>query len=175
MSSWIDTNRNVAPAIGHALGAMGVPGASALAAVSQALLGKPDATEAEVAARVANWTPADELAMKAAEQKFTLDMVDRAVALEQVDAGDRANARAREVALKDWVPATLALSLLLAFFALLFVMCRFPIPEANKSALDILLGMLGTGVTSVLAYYFGSSASSNLKTAIMGRIAEKKA
>ena len=56
---WKDTIRNVAPALGRALGLVGVPGATALAAVSQALLGKPDGTEAEVASRVANWQPAD--------------------------------------------------------------------------------------------------------------------
>lgn len=173
-SGWIDRIRNVAPAIGHALGAFGVPGADALAAVSQALLGKPDATEQEVAERVANWTPADELALQAAEQQFTIAMVDKAVALEKVAADDRANARAREIATKDWVPAVLAIAINLAFFVLLFMMLTHAIPEQNKSAFDILLGMLGTGVASVLAYYFGSSAGSDVKTAILGRVAEKK-
>ncbi len=173
-NSWIDKIRNVAPAIGHALGAFGVPGADALAAVSQALLGKPDGTAEEVAARVANWTPADELAMQAAEQKFTIDLVNAATAGDAVDAGDRANARAREIAIKDWVPPVLAISTALAFFSLLYVMFSHAIPDPNKAAFDILLGILAGAMTQVLNYYFGSSSGSAAARGVIGRIAEKK-
>lgn len=171
---WKDTIRKVAPALGRALGLVGVPGATALAAVSQALLGKPDGTEAEVASRVANWQPADELALRTAEQKFAADMVDKAVALERIAADDRANARQREVAAKDWTPRALAIAIFAAFFALMVLMLVHAIPASNERPFDILLGGLIAGVSAVLSYYFGSSASSDTKTAILGRVAEGK-
>jgi hypothetical protein len=64
MATWKDVVRNVAPALGSAL--LGPAAGAALRAVSTALLGKPDGTEAEVEARIANWTPADELALRTA-------------------------------------------------------------------------------------------------------------
>ena len=54
MAGWKDTLRKVAPALGPAHEAIPVAG-PALAAVSKALLGCPDGTEDEVAARIANW------------------------------------------------------------------------------------------------------------------------
>ncbi len=171
MAGWKDAIRKVAPALGHALEAVPVAG-PALAAVSNALLGRPDGTEAEVASRVANWQPADELALRTAEQKFAADMVDKAVQLERVAADDRANARAREVATKDWTPRLLAISLFVAFFGLLFAMFFRVVPQGNERIFDVLLGALGTGVTTVLTYYYGSSAGSDTQTAIIGRVAE---
>ena len=100
MADWKDKIGKVAPALGRALEAVPYAG-PALAAVSAALLGRPDGTEAEVSARIANWQPAEELALRTAEQKFALDMVDRAVALKRVDVDERANARSPEVALHD--------------------------------------------------------------------------
>lgn len=171
---WKDTIRNIAPAIGHALGTVGVPGADALAALSQALLGKPDGTEAEVASRVANWQPADELALRTAEQKFAADIVDKAVELERVAAEDRASARAREVAIHDWTPRALAIAIFVFLIGLSIALFYMHVPAENQQSISILLGMLGAGVTSVLGYYFGSSASSDTKTAILGRVAEGK-
>lgn len=163
MSGWKDTIRNVAPGIGRALGTLGVPGAAAFAAVSQALLGKPDATEAQVAARVANWAPADELAMKAAEQKFMLDQIDKVIALEQVDAGDRANARAREVSAHDITTRILAYSVMVMLGVAMVMVAVGPVPPANHDAVSRLLDLLYAAVVSVLGYYFGSSVGSRIK------------
>lgn len=171
--SWKQVVRKVAPALGAALEAVPVAG-PALAAVSAALLGRPDGTEAEVAARIANWQPADELALRTAEQKFAAELVDRAVQLERIAADDRANARAREIATKDMTPRLLALVLFVMFFGLLGLMMFHPVPAANKDVLNILLGALGGSFATVIAYYYGSSASSDTKTAILGRVAEGK-
>jgi len=91
------------------------------------------------------------------------------VKLEEIEAQDRASARAREIATKDWVPAALAITNALAFFVLLFLMLSHSIPETNKSAFDILLGMLAGSLTTVMTYYFGSSRGSREKDAILGR------
>lgn len=170
---WKDTIRKVAPALGRALEAVPYAG-PALAAVSAALLGRPDGTEAEISARIANWQPADELALRTAEQKFALDMVDRAVALERVDADDRANARGREVALHDWTTRALALAIITLFAVQMFLLTRHAIPAENRDAANQLLGILYVAVTVVLSYYFGSSAGSRTKDAVLGRVAEGK-
>lgn len=169
--SWKQVVRKVAPALGAALEAVPVAG-PALAAVSAALLGRPDGTEADVAARIANWQPADELALRAAEQKFALDMVDRAVALDCVDADDRASARGREVALHDWTTRALALAVIALFAVQMFLLTRQAIPAENRDAANQLLGILYVAVTVVLSYYFGSSAGSRTKDAVLGRVAE---
>jgi hypothetical protein len=152
----------------------GPAGGAALQAVSNALLGKPDGTEAEISARIENWKPEDELALRNAEQAFTLAMVDKAVALEQVDAGDRANARKREVDTHDWTTRALALTLISLFAMQMFLLTRHAIPAENRDAANQLLGILYVSVTMVLSYYFGSSSSSRTKDAILGRVAEAK-
>jgi len=116
-----------------------VPGANALAAVSQALLGKPDASEAEVAARVANWTPADELAMRDAEQKFALQMVEQAVALEKINADDRASARDMQKAQRSLTPPILSYSAVLLFAVALGLSYFVPVPPQNHDQVNAML------------------------------------
>ena len=53
--------------------------------------------------------------------------------------------------------------LLLGFFVLLGIMLYRPIPEQNKSVLEIVLGALAGSVVTVIAYYFGSSKGSSDK------------
>ena len=173
MSDWKDKVAAVAPFLGKALSAVPVVG-PALEAVSEALLGHAGGSEADVAERVANWQPADELALRAAEQKFTSDMAQHAIDLERIAADDRASARTRETATHDWTPRVIALGVCVAFFGLLVSMLYVPVPSANQTVLNIMLGVLGGAVTTVLTYYFGGSASSDVKTAILGRVAEKK-
>ncbi len=171
-TTWKGIVGTVAPALATALG--GPLAGVAVRAIAEKVLGKPEASEADVAAAVAGASPELLLKLREADQEFAKAMADAGVKLEEIEAQDRASARAREIATKDWVPAVLAIAINLAFFVLLFMMLTHAIPEQNKSAFDILLGMLGTGVASVLAYYFGSSAGSDVKTAILGRVAEKK-
>lgn len=51
---------------------------------------------------------------------------------------------------------------------LLFVMClgalfNYPVPEENRSAVDILVGAISTLLGMVFTYYFGNSAGSRSK------------
>ena len=56
-----------------------------------------------------------------------------------------------------------------AFIVLLFMMLTHAIPEANKSAFDILLGMLGGNMLTVMTYYFGSSRGRRAKDEVIAR------
>lgn len=60
-----------------------------------------------------------------------------------------------------------AISVLLGF-AYLFLVTFIPIPQANQRFADIILGFLmGTVISTILTYYFGSSKSSSDKNKII--------
>ncbi len=166
-TTWKGIVGTVAPALATALG--GPLAGVAVRAIAEKVLGKPEASEADVAAAVAGASPELLLKLRQADQDFARAMADAGIKLEEIEAQDRASARAREIATKDWVPAALAITNALAFFILLFMMLSQSIPETNKSAFDILLGMLAGSLTTVMTYYFGSSRGSREKDAILGR------
>jgi hypothetical protein len=171
-STWKGIIGTVAPALATALG--GPLAGAAVKTIADKVLGTPDASEADVAAAItAGASPDMLLKLKQADQDFARAMADAGIKLEELEAADRANARAREIATKDWVPAALAVTNALAFFILLFLMLSRAVPEANKSAFDILLGMLAGSLTTIMTYYFGSSRGSREKDAILGRVAAK--
>jgi hypothetical protein len=157
----------VAPALATALG--GPLAGVAVKEIGSKLLGKPDADEAAVAAAVAGATPADLIKLKELDHAFAAQMAEAGIKLEEIEAADRANARARQIATKDWVPSALAITVITSFLALLYLMSIHQMPEANRSTFDILLGMLAGAVTSVFSYYFGSSKGSRDKDAVIGR------
>ena len=161
----------VAPTLATALG--GPLAGAAIKELSGKLLGKPEATEAEVEAYVNNMTAADYVKLKEIDLEFAKQLSSAKIEIEKIDAGDRANARAREISLKDWVPSTLAVTVVGAFVGLLIMLLTSQIPDTNRDAFNLLLGMLGGSVTSVFGYYFGSSRSSREKDQIIGRVAEK--
>jgi hypothetical protein len=59
------------------------------------------------------------------------------------------------------------ISVLSAFLFLIYALLRIPIPEPNRSAFDIIIGAVMGAVTTLVAYYFGSSKSSNDKNEII--------
>ena len=56
----------------------------------------------------------------------------------------------------------------------MFLLTWQAIPAQNRDAANQLLGILYVAVTVVLSYYFGRSAGSRTKDAVLGRIAEGK-
>jgi hypothetical protein len=171
-TNWKGILGGVAPAIATALGGNGA--GAAVKFLADKFLGKPNATEDEVAAAVAGATPEQLAVLRKLDQDYVLGLLDKAAAAESVDAGDRANARAREITMRDWVTPALAMATALAFFILLYLMLARSIPEPNKAAFDILLGILAGAMTQVLNYYFGSSSGSAAARSVIGRIAERK-
>ncbi len=170
MKDWKGIVRTVAPALATALG--GPLAGTAVREIAGGLLGKPDAPEADVAAAIAAATPEQLLKLKELDQAFDSKMAELGIELEKLGMEDRANARAREIATKDSTPRILALVLFVLFFGLLLLMMFHAVPDANKDVLNILLGTLGGSIATVIAYYYGSSASSDSHTATLGRVAE---
>jgi len=81
----------------------------------------------------------------------------------KVSAADRDSARKREMEVKDKTPRQIAYVSFVGFFGILIVLMFVEVPASAKDALLIMLGTLAGIVTSITAYYYGSSAGSSRK------------
>ncbi len=166
-----------APMVGTALG--GPFGALAGAAVGQAL-GIKDAKPEDVAAAIKTGTldGSQILELKKAEDAFKIEMaklgIDSTEQLEELAFKDRDSARNREIQVKDWTPRILAYAVTLGFFGILSFLMRRDVPASSKDVLNVMLGALGTAWLSVVTYYFGSSAGSKAKDAMLYNSAPAK-
>jgi zinc transporter ZupT len=87
---------------------------------------------------------------------------------ESPSPGDRTiamNSRVRDILAIFW-----SVTCALFIFAVVFQ----PMPQANTKFADIILGfLLGSALSSVLSFYFGSSVGSVTKDITLSRMAEK--
>lgn len=172
MEQLLNLVRTVAPSIASAVG--GPLAGMATKAISEALLGKPDGSEAELMQAAAKATPEQLLALKKAEQEFEVQMRELDIDLERIAHADRDSARNREIKTKDLTPKILAGFVTAGYFGVLFYMLRNGLPQHGGSeAMLVMLGTLGTAWGGVVAYYFGSSAGSKEKTDAMNRMVLK--
>lgn len=172
MDAILNLVRTVAPSLASAVG--GPLAGMAVRTISEALLGKPDGTEDELAQAAAKATPEQLLALKKAEQDFAVKMRELDIDLERIANADRDSARNREVKTRDWTPRLLAGLITAGYFGALFYMLRNGLPQHGGSeAMLVMLGTLGTAWGGVVAYYFGSSAGSKEKTEAMNRMASR--
>jgi hypothetical protein len=169
---WKGLIGTVAPTIATAFG--GPLAGMATSAVSKALLGKPDGTETEIADTIAKSTDPDILLkIKQAEQEFAAKMKQLDIDVYKLDADDRANARAREIALKDWMPKVLALLYTVGYFIILGLMWKFPPPADSKDLINTLFGIISAAQMAIITYYFGSSAGSARKSEMIEQTMKK--
>ncbi len=168
---WKALVKTIAPSIGTALG--GPLGGIAGTALSRALGVSEDTykDEAAMATVIQGASPDQLLSLKRADQDFALQMqklgFENVEALAAISAGDRANARAREIQTQDWTPRLLGLLITVGFFGLLSYLLRFEPPAGSRDILNIMLGSLGSAWIGVVTYYFGSSSDSARKTEII--------
>ncbi|TCS62571.1 hypothetical protein [Varunaivibrio sulfuroxidans] len=158
----------VAPALGAAIG--GPFGGIAARTITGAILGAPSDDPKAAAAAIAGATPQQLVALKKAESDFAAHMRELDIEMESLAARDRDSARQRQVETKDKMPALIALAALAGFFGILGAMIFVPIPSDAMQPLAIMLGALGTLVTQIGAYYFGSSSGSSRKNAMIERL-----
>ena len=93
--------------------------------------------------------------------------------LAELEVSDRNSARNREMGVKDRTPTILAYSITGGFFGVLLGMMFIEIPISAKDVLYVMVGSLGTAWTGVIAYYFGSSAGSGAKHALIEKLTAK--
>lgn len=159
----------VAPTLATALG--GPLAGVAVKSIAGKLLDRPQATEEEVQQAVLGADPQTLLRLKELDIEFKKFTTDAGIRLEQIDADDRANARARETQVRDHTPAYLAYAITVGFFGTLAFMLINGKPATGGDALLVMLGSLGTAWAGVVAYYFGSSAGSRKKDEAISQMA----
>ncbi|MEO0399694.1 MAG: hypothetical protein AAF224_09800 [Pseudomonadota bacterium] len=159
-----------APQIAHTLG--GPLAGAAVEALSRAIFGEdavksdPMADEALVHA-VENATTDQIAAIRKADQSFRLALQRANLDAMRIAAGDRADARARQIAMEDATPAILGGLIITGFFVVLGVMVARRLPVGAETEFSIMLGALATMTAAVVNYYFGSSAGSREKTRLL--------
>ena len=164
--------RQVAPTIATALG--GPLAGFATRTISEALLGKEDASPDELAVALSSATPEQLARLREVDANFKVSMKKLDIDLAQIDASDRNSARQREVALKDRTPMILAGVVCLGFFGTLIGLLLYGLPPRGQDAVLILLGALSAAFTAIVNYYYGSSSGSKAKEQIIDQMAGKR-
>jgi len=154
-----------APRLAHALG--GPLAGAAVAQISKAIFGAPDADEELLSEALANASPEQLIALKKAEQEFEIALRETSLEGRRINAGDRADARRRQIAMNDWTPSALGAMIILGFFIVLAAMVARKLPIGAETEFSIMLGALATMTAAVVNYFFGSSSGSKEKTRLM--------
>ena len=157
----MDWLTQIAPTIATALG--GPLAGMAVSAVSKAIGCTPEEVQNVIssgkldATQVAAIQQA-ELELKKQAQAMNLDF-------EKLANDDRKSARDMQTITRSFIPPLLAIGVTLGFFGILFGLMYGQIQHAPQ--IDIMLGSLGTAWTGIIAFYFGSSASSQNKDQLL--------
>jgi len=156
--SWIES---IAPTIASALG--GPLAGLAVEAVSKAIGVDPNQVQDTINS---GKLTADQIAsIQAAEVQLKLKAQEMGLNFEELAVQDRKSAREMQTTTKSWIPPLLAILVTLGFFGILAGMMTGKV--TSSEALMIMLGSLGTAWTGIIAFYFGSSASSQNKDALL--------
>lgn len=170
---WKKLVGTVAPTLATALG--GPLAGMATKAIAAAVLGNENATEREIQTALTNATPETLLALKRADQEFAVKMKELDIDLEKVYSADRDSARNREIQTKDsWTPRILAAVVISGFFYSVWMVLGYQ-SDAFKDPLTAtlagtLIGYVSAKADTIIAYYFGSSASSARKTDLIEKM-----
>lgn len=170
-----DVLKTAFPFISIAAGMGGPLGTMAANLVGKSLgIEKVDPTTEGVTAAITTAQVADPnalLKLQAAENAFKAQMaqmgIDSAEKLLALDNADRADARAREIAVKDKTPRNLAYFTRAALIALVTVFIFKDIPPGVHDIMLILITTVANSYTGQDSYFFGSSSGSQKKTEIL--------
>lgn len=167
---WIGIVKTVAPWIGTALG--GPLGGMAVEAAANAL-GIGEKTTEAVKNALAGVTPEQMLALKKADQDFAIQMQSlgfkQIADLEAIAAADRKDARDMQKATRSPVPAILSTLVTVGYFGILLGMMLDKLSVKDSQALLLMLGSLSTGWGMVMAFWFGTTRASEVKTELLAK------
>lgn len=136
-------------------------------------IGLTDKTQEGLKAALAGASPADLLALKKADADFALQMqalgFKNISDLEKISADDRANARDMQKTIKSKVPSFLSTLVTVGYFGILIGMMEGGLKLDDSQALLLMLGSLTTAWGMVMAYWFGTTSSSSVKTDLIAK------
>lgn len=176
--NWKGLLGGVAPILAKAMLGPASAAVPAVAALSRALLGHEKGSDVEVAAALAGASPEQMAKIQDAEREFALKLVDMAVQLEKIEADDRASAREREAKTGDnWTPRILAAVVVGGFLATVYMVLAGHVAGLRDPMMSglvgTLIGYVSAKADQVVGYYFGSSASSRAKDAVLSRLTRR--
>jgi hypothetical protein len=166
-STAIAVLKTVAPTIATALG--GPLAGTAAAILVKSLGGDPKAADKAIA----SGDPDTLVKLQQIDSDFKAKMAELGVEEEQLSYADVASARTREEIVRDWTPSVLAYAVTVGFFGILSWMLVKGIPRPGGDVLLVMLGALGAGWTSIMSYYFGSSAGAKKSNETLAAIAKQ--
>jgi hypothetical protein len=153
----MDWLKTIAPTIATALG--GPLAGLAVDAISKAIGIDPKDVQATIDSGKLN---ADQIMLiKQAEIQMAARAQEMGLDFAKLNVEDRKSAREMQATTKSMIPAILAISVTSGFFGILVGMMTETFKTSD--ALMLMLGSLGTAWTGIIAFYFGSSASSQNK------------
>ena len=164
MDLWKDaklTLATVAPLLGTAVG--GPLGGTVANIIAGALGLAPDTAPEQVASAVTGATADQLIALRNADHDFAEKMKQLEIDAAKLTYDDKANARAREAAIKDHTPAILAAALTVGYFGFLSLLMFHVLPAGSEEVLKQVISALTTGYTLMLAYYYGASNPTQAK------------
>jgi hypothetical protein len=133
-------------------------------------LGLEDKTIEAVQAAISGASPEQLVQLKQIDADLQKYFAGLGIKLEEIAAADRASARDREAKTGDTLtPRLLAVGVTIGFFGVLGYLLVSGKPSSGGDALLVMLGALGGAWASIVAYYFGSSAGSAEKSALLAR------
>jgi len=158
----MDWLKQIAPTIASCLG--GPLAGLAVTAVSKLLGVQPTEVKSMIDN---NKLSADQIALLQLEEiKFREQTQALGLNFEQLAVEDRKSARDMQVGTQSFVPPLLSVLVTAGFFGIL-VYLMLNTETVQSSSLLIMLGSLGTAWSGIIAFYFGSSSSSQNKDKLL--------
>lgn len=165
---WKKVVRSIAPVIGVAIG--GPFGGAAASALSNALLGKPEASEEELSQAIEKATPEQLVALKKADNDFKLKMRELGVKESELVYKDIQGAR-NLFSINIWPQIVLSGIFIIGYFFILYYVLSGVMasdtPNDVKMLIAALIGVITGEIPRIMAFWFGSSTGSKEKTAKM--------
>lgn len=173
---WKAIVKAVAPTIATALG--GPLAGLGIKALSEALLGRSNGTEDDIAKAMSEASGPDLVKLREIDAQFATQMKALDVDLERIAAADRDSARKREIGSGDaWTPRLIGGLALGGFlWAVYWVLSGNVSGMSDPTTVALvgtLVGYVSAKADQVVSYYFGSSAGSARKTEAMSEAMSK--
>lgn len=163
MNKWVETLGAVAPVLATALG--GPLAGTATKFIADKLLGNENATIEDISSAVVGASPDILVQLKQIDLDFKVEMERAGVDVFKIKAGDKRNARKEH---KDsWMPSFLSIGLTLSVAGIIYLLFFMEPPEGSKDVLFMVLGVLIKEWGGSMQYWFGTTRSSQLKTAMI--------
>lgn len=160
--------KKVAPTIGTALG--GPIGGMATKFLADKFLGQPEASEEEIEQSIVGASPEQLLKLKELDRQFQADMKKLDIDVFRLEIDDRKSAR-ELFKTNIWPQMVLSGVFTVGYFVVLTYLLagKNAIPPENQAVANVVVGVLTASMTTIMAFWFGSSYGSKEKNkSLMG-------